>query len=241
MKAARPTVSVDRLGMKDWLDLHRVYAELVLSPLPDLALIGQTEGYWTLNAGEAAFLDLVAESRPPQSHEGAYASWMEAYGDVLTHGVSLDQEDDFRAGVPRLGCLDAEVAPCGRERVLDRFAALAPTAAGEEDNEQWMWELALWAPLTASAGALYEADTQRQLDRVDRVRPARLRGARSYQVWLSTVADTAGDPAVLDHSVMPAKPCVEGTAGDADYAAFLAANGYLPAARKTAAAPQHCP
>lgn len=233
MKAAKPIVTVDRQGMSEWLDIYQANAEELTHPLSDPALYSQVEGYWTLDPGEAGFLDLLAESRPTQFQDGAFAAWIDAYGDILKDGVSIDAEDDFVAGYPRSPARDA---------FLDRYRALAPTARGPGDHEQWMWELDLWASLAASADDATRADYQGQLDRVDTVRPAELRGAGTYRVWLQAVGDTAatGATPVFEASVMPAKPCVEGD-GDAAYATFLAANPALPAEIRTQAAPTTCP
>ncbi|MBL0214905.1 MAG: hypothetical protein IPQ07_13600 [Myxococcales bacterium] len=240
IELTRPIVSLERLEMSEWLDLYQVEAEEVLTRVFDPALIGNTEGYYTLNAGEQAFLDLVASTgpKPSQTRDGAYAAWIDLYGEVLQHGFSIDADDDYRSG---LGCTAANPDVCARDKILDRVVKLAPPAHGDEDSTQWMWELSLWASLAATSTGPYQPTDEAQLARINAVRPAKVRGEGAYKVWLSIVADVATHADVMTGSVMPAKPCATGPAAAADYAAFKTANGALSASTIASAAPIACP
>ena len=239
IEAVRPIVSVDRLDMKEWIDLYHAQAEEVLTRVFDPALIGTREGYYFLNAGEREALDLFASTRPKptQTHDGAFAAWIEEYGDVLQHGFSIDQEDDYRAGV---ACSQDAQDVCDREAVLDRMVALAPPAHGDEDSTEWMWQLSLWASLEATSQAPFEATDRQQLARIDAVRPMKLSGEGAYKVWLEIVADVGDHAEVMASSVTRAKPCASGTAADTDYAAFKAANASLDSSVLASAAPAAC-
>lgn len=240
IELTRPIVSVAKQEMSEWVDVYRVEAEEVLTRVFDPALIGSTEGYYTLNPGEQAFLDLVASTgpKPTQTRDGAYAAWIELYSDVLLHGFSIDSDDDYLSGI---GCTAATPDVCAREKILDRLVKLAPPARGEADSTKWMWELSLWASLAATSTGPYQPTDEAQLARIDAIRPAKLRGEGAYKVWLSIVADVAGHAKVMTGSVMPAKPCASGPAAAADYATFRTANGTLAVSTIASAAPVACP
>jgi hypothetical protein len=235
LAAARPAAALERVDIESWLAPYHAVAEEVLTPLTlETTNIGELEGPWTVNAGEGAMLDLVAKTAPKQTRDGGYAAWIDAYGDVLAHGINIDSSDDYVAADPTFGCWNGESAPCSRDRFLDRFAALAPPAHGDDDSAAWMVQLSLWGSLAASS--TYDNDA-RQVARVDAARPTRLSGLDAYKRWLDTVADTASS-AVYAASVVPAKPCVTG--GDDVYSAFVSAHASLPADVLDAAKPAAC-
>lgn len=242
MEGARGSFVIDRLSMDEWINHYHVMAELVLHRLFDPSqLLSYVEGYWTLNAGEAAMLDLLGETRPKAGQDGAYAAWVDEYGEILRAGISIDSDDDYVAANSTLGCEAHEVAPCGRERFLDRFTALRPAPRGDVDSEQWMWELSLWASLASTSSGIYVANDSAQVARVDAVRPTKLSGDGAYRVWLEVVGDTAtaSNPEPYTRSVLPAKPCTRSEA-DAHFAAFVAEHPALPQTVRAAAMPAPC-
>ncbi len=232
LELVKPLVSVERLEMTSWLELVHVVCEETLSPLWDLWLQTHVEGNWILNRSEAQFLDLVLATRPTRSRAGAYAAWIEKYGEVLTHGFRIDPDDDHDP-------TDANGNP-DREAVLDRLKALAPPANGDEDSLSWMVAHWLWATLVVSSSSSeLRAGDQRQLSRIDAVRPGAPSGLAAYEQWLATVAETATDP-IYRTSTLPAKPCVAPGKGDAAYTAFKADNAALPGPVVGEAVPMPC-
>jgi hypothetical protein len=235
IEAAKPAAALEHVDVDSWLSPYHAVAEEVLTPLTlETTNIGDLEGPWTVNDGEAAMLALVEATRPTSTRDGGYAAWIDAYGEVLATGISIDSSDDYVAADPTLGCWNNETAPCSRDRFLDRFAALAPPSHGDQDSASWMTQLAVWGTLAASS--TYDNDAH-QLARVDAARPTTLSGLAAYTSWLDVVADTAGT-VVYSASVLPAKPCVTG--GDDAYAAFASAHS-LSQDVLDAAKPMACP
>jgi hypothetical protein len=250
--AARPTISAAAFEMMTWLEFYAVHLENVLTPLWDRSIQTMIENQWILNAGEAEFLDLVAQTRPFSVRDGAFGAWIRAYDELLRNGSqAADTTDDYRPADARLGCLDWEGTPlagsiptiteaCQRDLVLDRFRALKPNALGVADSEQWMGTLWLWAALAATSGPDTVANDTKQLARIDGVRPFRVKGVAAYKLWLEIIHDAASNTAVLDGSVLPAEACA-GTEADELYAAFLPDHLSLPPYVISRAAPNACP
>ncbi len=224
MKAVQPAAALEGVDVMAWLGQVHSLAEEVLTPLlfPDTNQL-EYEGPWTLNAGEAAALDLIADTMPHTVRDGAFAAWVDEYGSILRDGINVDTSDDYNAADPALGCFQGETAPCGRDQFLDRFVKLAPAAKGDQDSATWMSQLDLWASIAATSMAPYATNDDAQLARVDSVRPAKLSGTAAYKTWLDALASAASNPDVTANSVMPAKPCV-GSDGAQLYSDFSAAN-----------------
>ncbi|MBP6629973.1 MAG: hypothetical protein KA297_11130 [Kofleriaceae bacterium] len=242
MQAAAPIVVADHLAMSEWTGRYLVHAEQVYAPLRTAAGNEVVEPTWALTAGEAQFLGLLAQSQPRQGQDGAYAAWVELFGNTLADGFTVDDSDDFNAFVPDAGCREGEPAPCGRVAALTRLASLAPSARGPLDSAAWMHVLALWAMTTPAEGDLAEPGYLDQLRWVDRARPTTLSGLGAYQTWLEAVADT-DHAGVLTRSVLPARPCTDAAADDdaaRAHEAFLAANPGLAANLRSATAPIRC-
>jgi hypothetical protein len=240
LQAARPLTSAGRVEMQDWLETFEIYAQDLSTPFSNLVAV-PVEGLWTLSAGESQFFDLLVASRPVATHDGAFAAWVEAYDRMIRTGLDIGlTEDDFFPGMPRQGCFGRESAPCSRDRVLDRMAALAPTSHGAVDAAVWMRVFEVWAFFAAQTAAGPEkADYLANLERMTRVRPATLQGSEAYRTWLIAVAGTAvADRSVFVTAVVPAKPCVDD--GLTDYVNFVSDHPELSAEIQDAAAPIRC-
>ena len=214
--------------MMTWTSLYGAAQSAIVRPvgLPSLHFYEDVvEDEWVIDAEEAAYLDVIEASRAEPSRDGVYGRWFDGFK-TWTFGPALPSSrsfvfnltwepgaegDDYGlAGVQ----IDqgTPVLPAPVASFLERFEKTAPRAVGADDAAAWMnmyyaRGLRAIADLPQGEPLVTKTDLL-ALDVLERVKPATLEGAHSYETWADLMQLAADQDASWAARFQKVEPCV---------------------------------